>query len=61
MELVILNIGFDIKVIFPADCSMTVVMALVTTFMTTPLLQWIYPAGSRFQESAEPSLVPDLA
>jgi len=22
-------------------------MALVTTFMTTPLLDWIYPLGSR--------------
>jgi hypothetical protein len=26
---------------------MMVVMALVTTFMTAPLLQWIYPARLR--------------
>jgi Kef-type K+ transport system membrane component KefB len=45
MELVILNIGLDIKVISPALFSMMVVMALVTTFMTTPLLEIIYPKG----------------
>ena len=43
MELVILNIGLDIKVISPALFSMMVVMALVTTFMTTPLLEAICP------------------
>ena len=36
MELVILNIGLDINVISPALFSMMVIMALVTTFMTTP-------------------------
>jgi Kef-type K+ transport system membrane component KefB len=41
MELVILNIGLDLKVISPALFSMMVMMALITTFMTTPLLQWI--------------------
>jgi Kef-type K+ transport system membrane component KefB len=41
MELVILNIGLDLKVISPALFSMMVLMALITTFMTTPLLQWI--------------------
>jgi Kef-type K+ transport system membrane component KefB len=41
MELVILNIGLDLKVISPALFSMMVMMALFTTFMTTPLLQWI--------------------
>jgi K+:H+ antiporter len=44
MELVILNIGRDIGVISPALFSMMVFMALVTTFMTTPLLEWVYPA-----------------
>jgi Kef-type K+ transport system membrane component KefB len=43
MELVILNIGLDIGVISPALFSMMVLMALVTTFMTTPLLEWVYP------------------
>jgi len=41
MELVILNIGLDIGVISPALFSMMVLMALVTTFMTTPVLQLI--------------------
>jgi Kef-type K+ transport system membrane component KefB len=43
MELVILNIGLDIKVISPALFSMMVLMALVTTFMTSPALQAICP------------------
>lgn len=43
MELVILNIGLDIKVISPALFSMMVIMALFTTFMTTPVLQLICP------------------
>jgi Kef-type K+ transport system membrane component KefB len=41
MELVILNIGLDIGVISPALFSMMVIMALVTTFMTSPVLQLI--------------------
>ena len=44
MELVILNIGLDIKVISPALFSMMVLMALATTFMTTPVLEVICPA-----------------
>ncbi|HEV7589759.1 MAG TPA: cation:proton antiporter [Longimicrobium sp.] len=44
MELVILNIGLDIGVISPAVFAMMVVMALATTFMTSPLLELVYPA-----------------
>jgi Kef-type K+ transport system membrane component KefB len=43
MELVILNIGLDIGVLPRSFFSMMVVMAVVTTLMTTPLLLWIYP------------------
>lgn len=43
MELIILNIGLDVGVISPALFSMMVLMALATTFMTTPLLEWVYP------------------
>jgi len=43
MELVILNIGLDIKVISPALFSMMVLMALTTTFMTSPVLELICP------------------
>jgi Kef-type K+ transport system membrane component KefB len=43
MELVILNVGLDIGVISPTLFAMMVIMAIVTTLMTTPLLSWIYP------------------
>ena len=43
MELVILDVGLDIGVISPALFSMMVVMALVTTFMTTPVLNLFCP------------------
>ena len=46
MELVILNIGYDLGVINDAVFSMMVIMALVTTFLTTPLLLWIHPEGT---------------
>jgi Kef-type K+ transport system membrane component KefB len=39
MELIVLNIGLDLKVISPALFAMMVLMALVTTLATTPLLQ----------------------
>lgn len=42
MELVVLNIGLDLGVISPTLFTMMVLMALITTFMTTPLLKWIY-------------------
>ncbi len=43
IELIVLNIGLDLGVISPALFTMMVLMALVTTFMTTPLLEWVYP------------------
>jgi Kef-type K+ transport system membrane component KefB len=51
MELVILDVGLDIGVISPALFSMMVVMALVTTFMTTPVLNVICP--KEYLESAD--------
>ncbi|MBC8090315.1 MAG: cation:proton antiporter [Phycisphaerae bacterium] len=44
MELVILNVGLDIGVISPALFAMMVLMALVTTVMTSPLVAWLYRA-----------------
>lgn len=41
MELVVLNIGYDLGILTPRIFSMMVVMALVTTFMTGPLLSLI--------------------
>ncbi|NJP12228.1 MAG: universal stress protein [Leptolyngbyaceae cyanobacterium RU_5_1] len=42
-ELIVLNIGLSLGVISPLLFTMLVIMALVTTFMTSPLLEWIYP------------------
>jgi Kef-type K+ transport system membrane component KefB len=44
MELIVLNIGLELGVITPTLFAMMVVMALVTTFMTAPLLALVYPA-----------------
>jgi len=53
MELVILNIGLDLGVISPPLFAMMVLMALVTTFITTPLLEWVYPLRLIRAESAK--------
>lgn len=42
-ELIVLNIGLSLGVISPLMFTMLVIMALVTTFMTSPLLEWTYP------------------
>jgi len=41
VELIVLNIGLDLKVISPTLFAMLVLMALVTTFATTPVLNLI--------------------
>lgn len=41
MELVVLNIGLDLGILTPEVFAMMVVMALVTTFMTSPMLNLI--------------------
>lgn len=41
MELVVLNIGYDLGVLSPEIFAMLVIMALVTTFMTGPALDLI--------------------
>jgi Kef-type K+ transport system membrane component KefB len=41
MELVVLNIGYDLGILSPEIFSMMVIMALVTTFMTGPSLDLI--------------------
>jgi Kef-type K+ transport system membrane component KefB/nucleotide-binding universal stress UspA family protein len=45
MELIILTIGLQERIINERIFAMMVVMALTTTAMTTPLLHWIYPAA----------------
>jgi len=41
MELIVLNIGLDLGVVSPPLFAMLVLMALVTTFATTPILDWL--------------------
>ena len=47
VELVVLNIGLEIGVLSPALFTMLVLMALVTTFMASPLLEWLQLAPLR--------------
>jgi Kef-type K+ transport system membrane component KefB len=46
MELIVLNIGLDLGIISPTLFAMMVLMALVTTIATTPVLQWLSPSHS---------------
>ena len=55
-ELIVLNIGLELGVISPILFTMLVIMALVTTFMTSPLLEWVYPRKSlRLHSQLEPA------
>lgn len=42
MELIVLNIGYDLGILSPQVFAMMVIMALVTTFMTGPALDLIH-------------------
>ncbi|TQF16295.1 cation/H(+) antiporter [Myxococcus llanfairpwllgwyngyllgogerychwyrndrobwllllantysiliogogogochensis] len=53
MELIVLNLGLDLGVISPTLFTMMVLMALVTTFMTTPLLQLFYPTEELARDRLE--------
>ena len=59
MELVILNIGLELGVINQTLFSMMVLMALVTTFLTTPLLQIVHPARQQSFASTMPAAARD--
>jgi Kef-type K+ transport system membrane component KefB len=59
-ELIVLNIGLELGVISPILFTMLVIMALVTTFMTSPLLEWTYPKKSiRLHSQPEPDQLVD--
>jgi Kef-type K+ transport system membrane component KefB len=61
MELIALNIGLDIGVISQAVFTMMVLMALVTTLMTSPLLARIYHASFAAAEEDVSGHAGDLA
>ena len=52
IELVILNIGYEAGILSPLMFSMMVVMALVTTFIASPLLRLVRPAASEAERPA---------
>ena len=54
MELIVLNIGLELKVLTPEVFTMMVIMALVTTFMTGPALNLI---GYIFKNKKEVEVV----
>lgn len=56
-ELILLNIGLSLGVISPLLFTMLVIMALVTTFMTSPLLTWILGDPEDSLNEAPPSPV----
>ncbi|KAK7917743.1 hypothetical protein PG985_011351 [Apiospora marii] len=43
VELIVLNIGLQAKILSTRTFTIFVVMALLTTFATTPLVSWLYP------------------
>jgi Kef-type K+ transport system membrane component KefB len=47
VEIIVLNIGFDLGILTPRIFTMLVLMALVTTFLTAPLVSWIRRSQSR--------------
>ena len=55
MELIVLNIGLELKVLTPEVFTMMVIMALVTTFMTGPALDLI-----NYLFKSKDSIVPEI-
>lgn len=53
IELIVLNIGYDLGILSPEIFSMLVIMALVTTFMTGPLLNLIDSLYVKKQNAAQ--------
>ncbi|RAW02169.1 cation:proton antiporter [Pseudochryseolinea flava] len=58
VELVVLNIGYDLGVLTPEVFAMLVIMALVTTMMTGPALDLI---NKIFKDQPETTVTPNIA
>src|SRR5579885_1644561 len=58
MELIVLNIGFEMRIISPTLFAMMVIMALVTTLATTPILHMIVGDEADERLQAQPSPAP---
>jgi Kef-type K+ transport system membrane component KefB len=60
MELIVLNIGYELGVLTPEIFAMMVIMALVTTFMTGPALSLINKIFRVKKEPTKPEIIePD--
>ena len=61
VELIVLNIGLDAHVLDDRMFSMFVMMAIITTAITTPVVVWLYPPSRQrelaIMKSAHPSTV----
>jgi Kef-type K+ transport system membrane component KefB len=55
MELIVLNIGLELRVLSPTLFAMLVVMAIVTTFATTPVLHFITRGFKVYEQPDHPS------
>lgn len=55
MELIALNIGRDLGVISPTVFTILVIMALVTTFATSPILRRVYPDHEMLRDRVDPA------
>jgi Kef-type K+ transport system membrane component KefB len=54
MELIVLNVGLDLGVIPPTLFAMMILMALITTITTTPVLHLLMPAGALKPATPDP-------
>lgn len=60
MQLIVLNIGYDLGILSPEIFAMMVLMALVTTFMTGPaldLINWLMPE-KQTEETMPEEVIP---
>jgi Kef-type K+ transport system membrane component KefB len=55
MELIVLSIGLDLHILSPTLFAMLVLMAIVTTFATTPILQLLTRNAN--EPDAEPAMI----
>ncbi|QRK04953.1 cation:proton antiporter [Archangium violaceum] len=52
MELVVLNVGYDLGVLPRSMFTMLVIMAILSTFMATPLIRWLLRGEERDPQSS---------
>ncbi|KAJ3319156.1 K(+)/H(+) antiporter [Boothiomyces sp. JEL0866] len=55
VEIIVLNLGLQAQVISPKIYAMFLIMALITTFMTVPIVSYIYPQSLYLHKGEQPS------